>query len=121
MGLPEAMAVLAEDWDDVQHRLRPDQASRLRELTAQFAEERDPVVSANIAERIMDLLTEELPLSHPVLQALMAMRERFRGTAGPAADREWFQLAEALQVRLKPPASSAGPPGTSFGDQDDDD
>jgi hypothetical protein len=128
MGLPDAMAALAEEWDDVQRRLGSRQASRLRELTAQFVAERDSVASANIAERVMDLLIEELPLDHPVLRALAATQERFRS---PAADRAWFQLADALRERLEgtwpgtpvedhSDEDATGSPGVPFDQPDDD-
>lgn len=116
MSLLDAMAVLAEEWDDVQSHLESGQVSRLRELVAQFVDEGDPRASSDIAEDIMDLLAERLPITHPVLRALMSSENRFRGLAGREADRAWFQLAEPLRARLE-----SGPPGTSFGDDDDDD
>jgi hypothetical protein len=63
----------------------------------------------------MDLLSEGLPITHPVLRALMSSEDRSLGLAGPAADRAWYQLAGAFRARLE-----NGPPGTSFGDDDDD-
>ena len=112
MGLLNAMATLAKEWDDVQRSLDPGQASRLRELVVQFANEADTQASAKIAERIMDLLVEWLPVTHPVLLALADPESRsWRGT-GHAADRGWSQVAESLRAR-------PGPPGTTFGDDDE--
>jgi hypothetical protein len=115
MGLLNAMTVLAEEWDDVQSKLDADQASRLRDLVAQFVAEGDPEASSNIAEDMMDLLTGGLPITHAVLRALASSEDRSRGLADPAADRAWFQLAAPLRARL-----ASGPPGTSFGDDGDD-
>jgi hypothetical protein len=115
VGLLEAMTVLAEDWDDVQRRLEPVQASRLRELVAEFTDESDPRVSSDTAEDIMDLLTQGLPVNHPVLRALMSPENRSSGNRGRVADSAWSRLAESLRARLE-----NGPPGTSFADDDDD-
>ncbi len=121
MGLPNAMAVLAEQWDDVLSYLEAGQAGRLHELVAQFVAEGNPGASADIAERIMDVLMEALPVSHPVLSALMSSEDRFRSPSGPAsegplrdpaslaADREWFRLAAPLRARLDPTEPPTGP------------
>jgi hypothetical protein len=124
MGLLRAMAVLAEDWDDVLNRLDPGQARRLRALVAQFVDERDPSASSNLAEAIMDLLVQELPVTHPVVTALLDEDRLDRGLPGAAADRAWSRLAGPLRERLEPPLpppprAFRGPPGTSFGDEDD--
>ena len=137
MSLLDAMTVLAQEWDDVQRRLGPAQALKLDELVAQFVDEDDPRTSSNIAEDIMDLLVEGLPVAHPVLQALAGPQDRFEDLSSPAADSAWLQLATLLLRRLKAPAPpersgtdgagsadpsfGGGPPGTSIGDDSDDD
>jgi len=115
------MAVLAEQWDDVLSYLEAGQAGRLHELVAQFVAEGNPGASADIAERIMDVLMEALPVSHPVLSALMSSEDRFRSPSGPAsegplrdpaslaADREWFWLTAPLRARLDPTEPPTGP------------
>jgi hypothetical protein len=112
MGLLNAMITLAEEWDDVQASLEPAQASRLRDLVAQFANETDTRASAKTAERIMDLLVEWLPVTHSVLVALRDPESRSWSGTRQATDRPWVRLAESLRARL-------GPPGTTFGDDDD--
>jgi hypothetical protein len=108
MGMLSAIAVLAEEWDDVLGRLDADQVRRLRELVAQFVAELDSDRSSDLAERIMALLMEALPVSHPVLSALMTPVDRFQDVGSVAADRAWFQLAGPLQARLAAMAP-AGP------------
>jgi hypothetical protein len=112
VGLFNAMNVLADQWESVQHSLPPDQASRLREQVVQFATEADSPASARAAERVMDLLVEWLPVNHPVLLALAESESRSPEGTGPATDRAWTRLAEILRAK-------AGPPGTTFGDDDD--
>lgn len=112
MGLLSAMTTLAEQWDDVLGSLQPDEASRLRQLVCQFSDEADARASAKIAERVMDLLVDALPVTHPVLRALANPESRSRRGAGQATDRGWARLAESLRARV-------GPPGTTFGDDDD--
>jgi hypothetical protein len=133
MGLLRAMAVLARDWDDILDRLDPVQAGRLRILVAQFVDETDPSASSDLAEAIMDLLVQDLPVTHPVVTALLDEDRLHRGRPG-AADYAWSQLAGPLRERLEPPPSAfrgpsatmlddedfSGPPGTSLGDEDDD-
>jgi hypothetical protein len=125
MGLLNAMTTLAEDWDDVQGRLEPGQAGRLRELVAQFGNETDTRASAKIAERVMDLLVEWLPTTDPVLRALTDPESRSPGETVQATDRAWAQLARSLRTRLAPSGplfnedDESGPPGTTFGDDDD--
>ncbi|HEX3923229.1 MAG TPA: hypothetical protein VHY31_13155, partial [Streptosporangiaceae bacterium] len=70
--------------------------------------------SANIAERIMDLLVDWLPFTHPVLRALMDPEDRDSRRNSQQADRAWFAVARTLRARLGP-----SPPGTTFGDDDD--
>src|ERR1039457_1155372 len=118
MGLPNAMAVLAEQWDDVLSYLEAGQAGRLHELAAQFVAEGNPGASADIAERIMDVLMEALPVSHPVLSALMSSEDRFRSPSGPAsegplrdparpaADRERVRVAAPPRARPGPPVAA---------------
>ena len=65
------MAALAEEWDDVLSHLDTDQAARLRGLVARFVDESDRGASSEISEAIMNLLLEALPVTHPVLSALM--------------------------------------------------
>lgn len=113
MGLLSAMTTLAEQWDDVLGSLEPGEASRLRHLAAKFAAEADPRTSAKIAERIMDLLVDALPVTHPVLRALADPESRSWPGTGQATDRAWARLAKLLRARV-------GPPGTSFGDDRDD-
>jgi hypothetical protein len=113
MSLLSAMTTLAEQWDDVLGSLEPGEASRLRRLVAQFANAADTRAWAKIAERIIDLLVDVLPVTNPVLRALADPESRsWRGTEHPT-DRAWARLAESLRARL-------GPPGTTFGDDDDD-
>jgi hypothetical protein len=112
MGLLSAMTTLAEQWDEVLGSLGPGEASSLRQLVAQFANEADPRASAKIAERIMDLLVDVLPVTSPVLRALADPESRsWRGTGQPT-DRAWARLAESLRARARPP-------GPSFGDDGD--
>lgn len=113
MGLLSAISTLADQWDEVLASLEPGEASRLRQLVAQFANEADPRASAKIAERIMDLLVDVLPVTSPVLRALADPESRsWRGTGHPS-DLTWARLAKSLRARV-------GPPGPSFGDDDDD-
>jgi hypothetical protein len=108
MGLRRAMAVLAEEWENLEQQLSPEQFGELSELAAEFAGEGDPGMSMDIAKRITDLLFEWLPVDHPVLRALRESTDRFRGPASRAADmRTWFRLAEALGARLGDPAPTA--------------
>jgi hypothetical protein len=110
MGLLNAMAALAEEWDDVLSHLDTDQAARLRGLVARFVDESDPGASSEIAEAIMDLLLDGLPVTHPVVSALMISEDRFRRQDSLAADSAWLQLAGPLRLRLgaaEPPARSA--------------
>jgi hypothetical protein len=110
MGLLNAMAALAEEWDDVLSHLDTDQAARLRGLVTRFVDESDPGASSEISEAIMNLLLEGLPVTHPVLGALMISEDRFRRQDSPAADSAWFQLAGPLRLRLgapEPPGGSA--------------
>ncbi|HTT54717.1 MAG TPA: hypothetical protein VMH35_25265 [Streptosporangiaceae bacterium] len=100
MGLLNAMTLLAQEWDDVLSYLDPGQVGVLRDLTTQFVAERDADRSGDIAEQIMAMLTEALPVSHPVLTALLSPVDRFQATPGPAADRAWFGLTGPLQARL---------------------
>jgi hypothetical protein len=113
MGLLSAMTTLAEQWDDVLGSLEPDEASRLRNLVAEFAYGTDPRTYAKIAERIMDLLVSALPVTSPVLRALADRQTRSRPGTGLATDHAWARLAKSLRARV-------GPPGTSFGDDSDD-
>ena len=114
MGLLSAISALADQWDEVLGSLEPGEARRLRQLVVQFANEADPRASAKIAERIMDLLVDVLPVTSPVLRALADPESRsWRGTEQPA-DRAWAPLAKSLRARV-------APPGTSFGDDNDDD
>jgi hypothetical protein len=112
MGLLSAMTTLAEYWENLEDSLAPYQASRLRELVTQFANEADSRASAKIAERVMDLLVEWLPVTHPVLRALADPESRSWQGTGTETDRAWAQVAESLRAHL-------GPPGTPFGDDDD--
>jgi hypothetical protein len=110
MGLLNAMAALAEEWDDVLSHLDTDQAATLRGLVARFVDESDPDASSEISEAIMNLLLEGLPVTHPVLSALMISEDRFRGRDSLAADSAWLQLAGPLRLRLgasEPPGGSA--------------
>lgn len=110
MGLLNAMAALAEEWDDVLSHLDTDQAARLRGLVARFVDESDRGASSEISEAIMNLLLEALPVTHPVLSALMISEDRFRGQDSLAADSAWLQLAGPLRLRLRvaeSPAASA--------------
>src|ERR1017187_1207562 len=109
MGLPNAMAVLAEQWDNVLSYLEAGQAGRLHELAAQFVAEGNPGASADNAERSRDVLMEALPVAHPVLGAVMssdnglrspsctASEDPLRNQASLAADREWVRLAAPLR------------------------
>lgn len=105
MSLLAAMTILAEDWDDVLNRLEPGQARRLRDLVAQFVGERNPSASSNLAEAIVDVLVEELPVTHPVVTALLDEDRLDKGLPGAAADRAWSRLAGLLRERLE----AAGP------------
>ena len=109
MGLLDAMAVLEEEWDDVLSYLEAGQVTRLRELVAQFVEEDDSAASADIAEHMMTLLLESLPVTHPVLRALVSPEDRLRDPRGLAGDQAWFRLAEPLKVRLEATKPSARP------------
>ena len=100
MGLLNAMAALAEEWDDVLSHMDTDQAARLRGLVARFVDESDPDASSEISEAIMDLLLERLPVTHPVLGALMISEDRFRGRDSQAADGAWLKLTGPLRLRL---------------------
>ncbi len=100
MGLLNAMAALTEEWDDVLSHLDTDQAARLRGLVARFVDESDPGASSEISEAIMNLLLEALPVTHPVLSALMISEDRFRRQDSLAADSAWLQLAGPLRLRL---------------------
>jgi hypothetical protein len=108
MGLLNAMAALAEEWDDVLSHLDTDQAARLRGLVTRFVDESDPGASSEISEAIMNLLLEGLPVTHPVLSALMISEDRFRRPDTPAADSAWLQLAGPLRLRLGAPESPGG-------------
>lgn len=108
MGLLNAMAALAEEWDDVLSHLDTDQAARLRGLVARFVDESDPGASSEISEAIMNLLLEGLPVTHPVLSALMISEDRFRRQDSLAADSAWLQLAGPLRLRLRAVESPAG-------------
>lgn len=108
MGLLNAMAVLAEEWDDVLSHLDTDQAARLRGLVARFVDESDPDASSEISEAIMNLLLDGLPVTHPVLSALMISEDRFRGQDSLAADSAWLQLAGPLRLRLEAVESPGG-------------
>lgn len=108
MGLLNAMAALAEEWDDVLSYLDTDQAARLRGLVARFVDESDPDASSETAEAIMNLLLDALPVTHPVLSALMISEDRFRGRYSPAADSAWLRLAGPLRLRLEAVDSPGG-------------
>src|ERR1039457_5092330 len=100
MGLLNAMTKLAEHWDDVLSYLDSGQVDLLRELVSQVVAERDADRSGDVAEQIMSLLADALPVSHPVVTALLSSMDRFQDTVGPTADRAWFGLAEPLQARM---------------------
>jgi hypothetical protein len=108
MGLVNAMAVLAEEWDDVLSHLDTGQTARLRGLVARFVDESDPDASSEISEAIMNLLLDALPVTHPVLSALMISEDRFRGQDSLAADSAWLQLAGPLRLRLGAVESPGG-------------
>ena len=108
MGLLNAMAALAEEWDDVLSHLDTDQGARLRGLVTRFVDESDPDASSEISEAIMNLLLEGLPVTHPVLSALMISEDRFRRRDSLASDSAWLQLAGPLRLRLGAAASPGG-------------
>ena len=56
----------------------------------------------------MNLLLEGLPVTHPVLSALMISEARFRRRDSLAADSAWLQLAGPLRLRLGAAASPGG-------------
>jgi hypothetical protein len=100
MSLLNAMGLLAAQWDEVLGYLSPDQASALRGLVTRFVAEADSPASSDIAESIMTLLVEVLPVTHPVLGALMLPEERFRGQVPVVTDPAWPDLAASLRLRL---------------------
>jgi hypothetical protein len=118
MGLPEAMSALALEWDDVLSYLDTGQVSRLCEFVARFVAEGNTGPSGDIAEDIMQLLMEALPVSHPVLTALMSSTDRFRDQAALDADRAWFRLADPLRIRLDAMTPAVLVSGDQGGDRD---
>lgn len=92
--LPNAVAILAEHWDDVAGRLHDDQRQLLAALTGELLGA-DDVGRRNAAMDIMDLVSPVLPADHPVRRALATESRRFGHSSG-----QWEAALLILRPRL---------------------
>lgn len=109
MGLRHALAVLAEQWDDIGSRLSPGEFDEVAALVVEFTREDDRVASEEIAEEVGDLLRTRLPVEHPFRVALREREERLATAPSRRAAElaQWLELADPLRARLREPSSAA--------------
>ena len=109
MGLRHALAVLAEQWDDIGTRLSPGEFDEVAALVVEFTREGDRVASEEIAEEVGDLLRTRLPADHPFRVALREREERLAPSPSrqAAALARWLSLADPLRARLREPSPAA--------------
>jgi hypothetical protein len=89
MAIEDAIEALLEHWDDVVAQLSPQAAAELRGLVGQLSgEDREAA-----ADRIVDILVDELPARHPVRRALV------RGDMSAPAVLDWETVAAELLER----------------------
>src|SRR5262245_48151531 len=103
MGLRQAMAILADGWDDLANRLSGNDFAELARLAGEFAGAAVPAEAAEVAEEIADHLGDRLDEEHPLRRALAAPETRY-ASVDPA---EWVDLAGALRIRLNPAEPTA--------------
>jgi hypothetical protein len=88
MAIDRALTALGEHWDDVLGRLDAAAARRLRALV----ENLDGPDQARVVTDIMDLLVDNLPAEHAVVQAL--------SEGYLLQDTDWAAVAMDLRVRV---------------------
>ena len=89
MAVEDAFEALREHWDDVISQLDPEAADELRRLVVELS---GPDRTA-VADRIVDILDQGLPVRHPVRRALV------RGDLSAPAVIDWDTLAAELLER----------------------
>ncbi|GAB3408145.1 hypothetical protein [Flindersiella endophytica] len=103
MALAEALLVLAERWDEVLAGLDSETSELLERHAAELVAAKSSAVAAPVADQLLDILAEHLPVDHPIFVAMYA-DQAVRFTSSKEA---WPQIAAGLRRYLNVGASES--------------
>ncbi|HKS48313.1 MAG TPA: hypothetical protein VJT49_25025 [Amycolatopsis sp.] len=100
MGTPEALEILARDWDGVRSLLGEADLRRVSEMVGELADEAVPDAMLKRSNDLARFLARRLPREHPVRRALADTGTRLASSRDPRELSRWSANRESLRLAV---------------------